>query len=120
MVIVKKGFHIFTVKDPFLTSSHFWPLKDIKQNLLSMDIQTGHNAIFMNGSAMKLDKKDVLVYASTELPGSYIILGDFNGKPLTTAHFHLSLIQLEVVQNKKTIIVSNQGQRNELQMRGEF
>ena len=68
------------MKDPFLASSHFWPLHEIKENLLSIDIQTGHNALFMNGSTMDVDRKAKLIYGSTETPGSYIILGDFNGK----------------------------------------
>ena len=67
------------MKDPFLESSHFWPL-DNHKSILSIDIQTGHNAILMNGSTISVDPSSKLVYASTEYPGSYIILGDFNGK----------------------------------------
>lgn len=52
---------------------------DNHKSILSIDIQTGHNAILMNGSTISADPSK-LVYASTEYPGSYIILGDFNGK----------------------------------------
>ena len=68
------------MKDPFLESSHFWPLEHSK-TILTTDIQTGHNAILMNGSKISDDPGSKPVkYASTEFPGSYIILGDFNGK----------------------------------------
>ena len=69
---------LFAVKDPFLESSHFWPL-DNRKSILSIDIQTGHNSILMNGSTIGSDPETKLVYATTEYPGSYIILGDFNG-----------------------------------------
>eukprot|EP00794_Sanderia_malayensis_P016637 gene16637-18327_t len=66
------------VKDPFLESSHFWPL-DQKKIIAVTDLQTGHNGILMNGSTIKKDNEINLPYATTEHPGSYIILGDFNG-----------------------------------------
>ena len=67
------------MKDPFLESSHFWPF-DHQKAILTIDIQTGHNAILMNNSKVVSDPGSKLVYGSTEYPGSYIILGDFNGK----------------------------------------
>ena len=70
------------MKDPFLSASHYWPFDDIKENLLSADIVTGHNAIFMNGSTVSVDHTLNMTYATTEAPGSSIILGDFNGKIL--------------------------------------
>ncbi len=52
---------------------------DKSKAILVVDIQTGHNAILMNGSRIEADT-DGKPYATTEYPGSYIILGDFNGK----------------------------------------
>lgn len=48
--------------------------------ILTADIQTGKNAILMNGSRIMADSRTRQAHATTEYPGSYIILGDFNGK----------------------------------------
>ncbi len=55
---------------------------DQSKAILISDIQTGHNGILMNGSKVELDDVTKHPHASTERPGSYIILGDFNGKML--------------------------------------
>ncbi|XP_065051280.1 uncharacterized protein LOC135680954 [Rhopilema esculentum] len=110
------------LKDPFLESSHFWPL-DNRKSILSIDIQTGHNAILMNGSTIGSDPKTKLVYATTEYPGSYIILGDFNGTCFSdpgkcilgglTLSFWVNLKREGVKDDQDAYIISGGGQSKE-------
>jgi len=111
------------LKDPFLSASHYWPFEDIKENLLSADIVTGHNAIFLNGSTVSEDHTSKLTYATTDVPGSSIILGDFNGTCFSdpgkcilgglTLSFWINLDRERIREDQDAYIFSGGGQSKE-------
>lgn len=81
------------VNDAFLDAAHYWPF-DNQHGPLSMDIITGHNAIFMDGAEVSTNETYSICgeggancvqksmkgsCATTQKKGSYIIAGNFKG-----------------------------------------